>query len=136
MRLINAFNLVIMMAAMFFTWSAVAEPLKVHVLQNLSAAESQEMSSTLTTLGYLPSTKELFSESHNAIIVTRTLANEQEQASISIELVHQDHEHDLPRTIFQTKLSGNDLHSMLKAFPRPEAFNSQPTAPMAFQKSE
>ena len=65
MRMINAFNLVIMVAAVFFTWTAMAEPMRVHVLQNLSQSESQEMSSALTKLGYAPSSKELFSESHN-----------------------------------------------------------------------
>ena len=136
MKLVNAFNLVVMMAVAFFTWSAVAEPMKVHVLDNLNAQELTEVNSALVKLGYLPSSKSLFSESHHAIIVTKELANEQEPASISLELVNQANEKELPKTVFQTRFHGNDIHAMIQAFPGPEAFRTPATAPMAFQKSE
>lgn len=125
-----------MAAAMFFTWNAVAEPMKVHVIENLSAQESKEMNAALSKLGYQTSEKALFSESHNAIIVTKALKTEHDPASISIELVRQDHAQDLPRTLFQTRMGGNDLHAVIKAFPGPEAFKNPTTAPMAFQKAE
>ncbi|MBC7397899.1 MAG: hypothetical protein H7333_10695 [Bdellovibrionales bacterium] len=136
MRIINAFNLGVIVAAAFFTWTAVAEPMKVHVLENLSIQESKEMKTALTELGYQPSSKTLFTESHDAIIVTKALKTERDPASISIELVHQDKASDLPRTVFQRRVEGNDLRAMIKALPAPGAFKGDSTTPMAFQKSE
>jgi len=119
------------LAAALFTWQTVqAEPMKVHVMQNVSASEAKDIDQALIKLGYAPSQKSLFSESHNAIIITKALKTEREPASISIELVHLESEKDLPRTLFQYRLSGNDVQSMMKAFPKPEAFRyeSMPVA--------
>ncbi len=114
-----------MAVAAFFTWNAVAsaaQPMRVHVMQNVSQDEQQEINRSLISLGYQPSDKALFSESPNAIIITKVLADENQNASLSVELVHLDNEKELPRTVFHYRMEGNDVRAMAKAFPKPEAF--------------
>ena len=125
MRALNFFNLMVMMLMGLFTWNAVAqaaEPMRIHVMQNLSSDEAKEINHALIKLGYLPTEKSLFTESKKAIIITKALENEREPASLTVELVQLDNEKDIPRTVFQYSLSGNDIQSMVKALPKPEAF--------------
>jgi hypothetical protein len=120
--------------AAFFTWNSVAsasEPVRVHVMQNVTMDEQQEINKSLITLGYKPSDKALFSESPNAIIITKVLADDTQDASLNFELVHLDNEKDLPRTVFQYRMDGNDVHAMVKAFPKPEAFTEPAKIPVA-----
>jgi hypothetical protein len=126
MRTLNYFNLVVVIAAALFTWQAVAaEPMKVHVMQNVTSEEAADINQSLVKLGYVLSEKQLFSESHDAIIITKALENEGEPASLTVELVHLENEKDIPRTLFQYRLGGNDVHAMMKAFPKPESFHTQ-----------
>jgi len=113
-----------MLAAAFFAWNTVsAEPMRVHVMQNVSAQEEQQLNTSLISMGYKPTEKALFSESPNAIIITKVLPTENEDASLTVELVHLDTEKDLPRTLFQYRMAGNDVSAMIKALPKPDAFN-------------
>ena len=139
MRTLNILNLVIVMTAAFFTWSAVASAapaVKVHVLQNLTDVESKEVQDSLSKMGYAPSKKSLFSESKNAIIITKALPTETESASISIEMVQLENEKSIPKTLFKYKLEGNDVQAMLKSLPNAEAFSEAAVMPVAFQKTE
>jgi hypothetical protein len=138
MRVVNFLNLMIVIGAAFFTWNAIAaEPMRVHVMQNLTPAEAQIINQGLVKLGYKPSQKALFSESSNAIIITKALPNENEGASLTIELVHLDHANEMPKVLFQYSLAGNDVSAVIKAVPKPEAFN-EPTElmPVASLNSE
>ena len=132
MRALNVFNLALVALAALFTWQTVqaAEPMRVHVMQNVNAEEAADITQALVKLGYQPSEKTLFSESHDAIIITKALKTEREPASLTIELVHLESEKELPRTLFQYRLGGNDVHAMMKAFPKPGAF-IEPTMPVA-----
>jgi hypothetical protein len=134
MRVVNIFNFAVVLIAALFTWNAVAaEPMKVHVMQNVTTEEAADISHALVKLGYAPSEKTLFSESHDAIIITKALKNEHEPASLTIELVHLENDKEIPHTLFQYSLSGNDIHTMMKAFPKPDAFSlqTQQTMPVA-----
>ena len=136
MRVLNFFNFTVVLVSVFLTWKSVsADPMKIHVLENLSPHESKEVYQKLSKLGFQPSKKDLFSESKNAILITKTIQNEHEKASISIELVHLENEREIPRTLFQYKLEGNDVHAMAGALPGPEAFNPSAFTPMALGPS-
>ena len=110
--------------------------MKVHVMQNVSAEEASDISHELIKLGYVPSAKSIFSESRNAIIITKALKNEREPASLTVELVQLENEKESPRTLFQYRMGGNDVHSMMKAFPKPEAFNEVLSMPVAQMNSQ
>jgi hypothetical protein len=130
MKVLNYFNLIMMMAMALFTWTAIAEaaePMRIHVMQNLTPSEAKDINLALVKLGYLPTDKSLFTESKNAIIITKALKNEREPASLTVELVQLENEKDIPRTVFQYSISGNDVGEMVKALPKPEAF-AEPSA--------
>ena len=99
MRTLNILNLLVVLMGAFFTWNAVAAPaVTVHVLENLPSQESKLIEQSLNKMGYATSKKSLFSESKNAIIITKALKTEREPASLTIELVHLESEKELPRT--------------------------------------
>lgn len=136
MRTLNFFNLMVVLAAAFFTWNAVAAPTStVHVLENLTPAESKEMKLMLKKMGYIASHKSLFNESKNAIIITKALPTETEGASLTIEMVHLESDSSIPHTIFKYKTDGTDMKETLTALPKPEIMNQDSmTMPVAFQK--
>ncbi len=137
MRNLKFINLAVILGACLFTLNALAaSPVKVHVLENLSAQESKAVHASLVKLGYAPSKKALFSESKDAIIITKALKNETDEASLTVELVHLDHEKSLPRTVFEYRLSTADVGSMMNAFPRPESLKPMNLTPVALQTME
>ncbi len=137
MRTLNILNVLIVLMGAFFTWNAVAAPaVKVHVLENLTVEESKMMTQYLSKMGYVESKKSLFAESKNAIIVTKTLRSETEEASMKIEMVHLESDSSIPQTVFQYKIDGNNMQAMLSALPKPEAFaDSAVVMPVAYQSN-
>lgn len=128
-----------MMTVAFFTWNSVAHAdpvVKVHVLQNLDDSELKTVNAALSQLGYTFSKKSLFSESKNAIIITKALPTETDPASISIEMVRLESEKSIPKSLFKYKLDGNDVQAMLKSLPNAQAFRDDAIMPVAFQTTE
>ena len=137
MRTLNILNLLVVLMGAFFTWNAVAAPaVTVHVLENLPSQESKLIEQSLNKMGYATSKKSLFSESKNAIIITKALPTETEEGSISIEMVQLENEKSIPHTLFKFKVEGNDVQAMMKALPKPEAFAESAIMPVAYQNSE
>ncbi len=137
MRVLTVFNFTVVLLSVFLTWKSVsAAPMKVHVLQNLTAQESKEVYQKLSKLGYTASKKELFTESKNAILITKTIPDEHDKASISIELVHLESDREMPRTLFHYQLEGNDVHQMARALPGPEVFNTSLSTSMALGSNQ
>ena len=132
MRGIHFFNLVIIFAASFFTWSALAAtPLKVHVMDNLSPAESKIALKELARLGYTPTTAPLFSESEHAVIITKTLSHAGSPENFSIEFLELKKEEALPRTLFEMKEKSGALESLLKSAPGPTQIKETKPRPVA-----
>ena len=132
MRGIHFFNLVAVLAATFFTWSAVAAtPLKVHVMDNLSPAESKIALKELARLGYTPTTAPLFSESEHAVIITKTLSHAGSPENFSIEFLELKKEETLPRTLFEMKEKSGALDSLLKGAPSPDQIKEIKPRPVA-----
>lgn len=131
MKLLNWFNLAVMLGAALFTWNALADGSapKVHMVHNLNARESSRFESALKEMGYQVSKKPMFSDSKDTIIITKILANEVESAAVSMELVRLEPGHKLPRTVFEYRAEGNDLQAVIEAFPRPATFASDSTKP-------
>jgi hypothetical protein len=133
--LIKFFSLTLLIGSFFLAPSAFAGPsLKVHLLENLSAEEGLLVRQSLKKMGYSPSARELFSEARDAIIITKILESEIEKPGLKIEVVHQESESTLPRTVFEYRTETSDLKAVLEAFPKPETLHSAPSMPMALQK--
>ena len=145
MRIIHFFNLIIMSAAAFFTWNALAIPedhrsvvqsMKMHLIDNLEKPDLVLAKKLVGQRGYQVSSRPLFSESNRALIITRTLADEVDPASIQIEMVKIEGKDSLPKTIYIYRAQTEDLAQALQALPKPgdliEQINPMP-AEMAFQ---
>jgi hypothetical protein len=127
MKIIHFFNLLVMSVAAFFTWSAIAmpadtqsviRPVKMHVLENLDPAATAQAEKLIAERGYQVSHQPLFSESNRALIITRTLADEVEPASIQIEIVKMDSKNSIPKTVFISKVQTDNLAEAMKQLPK------------------
>jgi hypothetical protein len=148
MRIIHFFNLIIMSAVALFTWNAIAmpadlhtvlRPMKMHILENLDKTDSAQAEKLIAQRGYQVSYRPLFSESNRALIITRTIADEFEPASIQIEMVKMEGKNTLPKTVFIYKAQTADLAQALTQLPKPNDLIEQiaPTpAAMAFQSPD
>jgi hypothetical protein len=129
------FSLVILSAVQLLASSAFAGSAhKIHVLENLSAAESRFVHERLKKMGYEPTSDALFSRSKDAFIITKILESDVEKAGIVVEFVHQENEGSLPRTVFEYRSTSSDLQAIMTAFPKPEALGPMNFMPVALQK--
>ena len=132
MKMIYFFNLVVILAASFFTVNALAStPMKVHVLDNLSHEESRLVMKALTRLGYAPTTSPLFTESSHAVVITKVLSPKLETESISFEILEKSKEEALPKTVFELKSGEKSLERVLKNAPEPEQVKNHAATPVA-----
>ena len=135
MKTVNYFNLILILTATLLTFQAVeAKPMCIHVMQNISKKnERQDVYAELKNLGYVPSEKKIFSQSPNTLIITQTLKDERDPASITLELVHLDAGKAIPRTLFHHRLAlegdGKEIekhiHDLMKTLPSPEILEAQ-----------
>lgn len=129
MRNFSVYGIIVMIASAILTWNAVAIPVtKVHMLENLSPSEAQLAKKIIEKNGYKLSNKPLFTESHETVVITKAIGNESEPASIQVEVVHQEHEKELPKRIFNLKLETKSIVEALEKLPPPDKLKSIPVA--------
>ena len=117
----------------FFTWNAIAAPTpakallkeelsfkKVHLIENLKSETTAQALKILSDKGYIVSTKPLFTESRNTLVITQTLPNDKEAAKIEVELMKMSQGNKIPHTIFKYELKTEKAEEALSALPRPE----------------
>ncbi|MBS1958001.1 MAG: hypothetical protein JST80_00880 [Bdellovibrionales bacterium] len=128
MRTINYISLIVMIAASFFTWSAIASPApardlastnKVHLLNNLDPADLKLVMKVMEERGYVVVTKGIFTEADKTITVTKALADETDPASIEISVLKLEKDNKLPKTVFNHKVITDDMTKALEALPKP-----------------
>ena len=138
MRNLKLFNLIVVIGATLFTLNALAaSPVKVHVMENLSKPESAQVKQSLVKLGYAPSQKPLFTESKDAIIITKALATETEKESLTVEIMHLESDKSIPHKVFEYRLSNTDVNAAMEAFPKPEMLHPlNSSMPVAYQMQE
>ncbi len=118
MRKIHYFNLAVIVAATLFTLNSLAATrMKVHILDNLSAKESQFVLKALGKLGYEASPSPLFTESTHALVITKVLTPTLETESLSLEVLELRKNDTLPRTLLQVKSNEKTLEGLLKQAP-------------------
>ena len=83
-----------------------------------------------------PFIKPIFSETSDAVIITKTIATESDEASIQVEMVKMDRLKSLPRTTYQIKIPTDKIEDALNQFPNPAALSEQSLMPVAFQPLE
>lgn len=129
MKNFSIYSLIIMVVSAVWTWSAIAVPMtKVHVLENLSPQEAHLAQKIIEKKGYQLSRQPLFNESKEALVITKAIGNESEPASIQLEVVHQEGEKSLPKTIFNLKLETDNIVEVLNKLPTPEQLKAIPVA--------
>jgi len=129
MRNFSIYSVIVMIVSAVWTWNAIALPVtKVHVLENLSPAEAHLAQQIIEKKGYKLSHQPLFDESKEALVITKALGNESEPASIQVEVVHQEGQKSLPKTIFNLKLETSNIVEVLEKLPSPEQLKSIPVA--------
>jgi hypothetical protein len=138
MRALNIFSLLTILAAPFvsslFFSVAIASPMKVHVLDNLSASESKIALKALSRLGYEPTMTPLFSESTHAVVITKVLNDQLKAESFSFEVLEMKRNEALPKTLFELKSNETNIESMLKKAPTPTRVMSESPMPVAALK--
>ncbi len=118
MKKIHLFSLFVVIVASLFTLNSLAATrMKIHVLDNLSAKESQFMLKALAKLGYEASPSPLFTESTHALVITKVLGPALETESLSLEVLELKKNEPLPKTLFQVKSNEKSLEGLLKQAP-------------------
>jgi hypothetical protein len=139
MRGLKFFNSIVLIAASFLTWNALALParphpaLKVHVMDNLEPSELKVALKELRRLGYQPTRSPLFSEASHAVIITKVVTDSRETESFSFEVVRMHQEEALPKSIFEMKSKDKSIHELFKNAPGPEQVQNwaNPLTPVA-----
>jgi hypothetical protein len=132
MREFNFLSLLVMGAASFFAWNAIAAPApthsasadsasqKVHLLNNLPESDLKLVMKIMEARGYKVSSKGLFTESTKTVSITKALADEVDPASVEIQVISLDHKRgSLPKTVFNHKVMTDDVTEALQSLPRP-----------------
>lgn len=126
MRGFNYFSLLVMGAASFFAWSAIAAPAqiapadaKVHLLNNLPEEDLKLVMKIMEERGYKVVRNGLFTESSKTVTITKALADEVDPASVEIQVMSLDKKDKLPKTVFNHKVLTDDVTKALEALPRP-----------------
>ncbi len=139
MRNFSIYSVIVVLASAILTWSAVAVPVtKVHVLENLTKEEASLAEKIIEKKGYKLSHQPLFNESKEALVITKSLANENEPASIQIELVRMEDSKKIPVRVYNLKLETKNIAEVLEKFPTPDKLKQsineqQNSIPVAFQ---
>lgn len=137
MRNFSIYSVIVMLASAIFTWNAVATPTKLHILENLTPQEASLAQKIIEKKGYKLSHQPLFNESKQALVITKALANENEPASIQVEVVHMEDSKKIPKRIFNLKLETKSIVEVLEKLPSPDQLkhtsNEQEIIPVAFQ---
>lgn len=132
MREFNYFSLVVMGAASFFAWNAIAAPApahsasanaaqeqKVHLLNNLKESDLKLVMKIMQERGYKVVPNGLFTESSKTVTITQALADEVDPGSVEIQVLSLDKKGALPKTVFNHKVVTDDVTEALQALPRP-----------------
>ena len=140
MKSFSFYSLIIMLISAVLTWNAIAIPVnKIHLIENLSPEESHLAQQIIGQKGYKLSHHKLFDESKEAVLITKTIGNESEPASIQVEVVYQKGENSLPKRIYNLKLETKDVAEILKKLPAPDKLeetlnnSGDESIPVAFQ---
>ncbi len=133
------YALIIMLASAILTWNAIAVPMtKVHMLENLNQEEARLVEKIINQKGYQLSRQPLFKESRETLVITKTLKNELEPASVQVEVVRQKNAHSVPKTIYNLKIETNNVAEVLENLPtsaelRNSYIDTKELMPMALQ---
>jgi len=140
MRNFNFYSLLVMVISALITWKAIAIPnIKIHLIDNLDPTESHLAHQIIEHKGYQLSNQKLFDESKEVVMITKTLANESEPASIHLEVLYQANAKALPKTVFNLKLETKDISEILEKLPSPEKLEQSlnhpidTSSPVAYQ---
>ncbi len=120
MKSFNVFSLMVVLLSAFFTWNAIADPIKINVMDNLTPEQSVVAHQLLKKKGYQLTSSPLFSESSRAVILTQIIANEVEHAGFQIEMVKMEKGASLPKTVFVNRIDSDQLEEALSKMPKPE----------------
>ena len=141
MKNFSIYSVIVMIASAVLTWQAIAIPATtIHIVQNLSPEDASIAQKIIDSKGYKTSSRPLFSESKETLLITKALGNETEPASIQVEVVYQAEEKSIPKTIFNLKLETKDIGEVLQKLPTPDKLKQSinignDSMPVAFQSS-
>ena len=139
MRIFNLFSLIVMALVAMITWSSVAQAAtsqKIHILENLNHAELQAAYALIHKKGFEVSKKPLFSESKEAMIITKTVRTESDEPSVQIEIMKKENENALPRTTYVIKIPTEHVLDAIKQFPNSRQLSDTNLMPVAFQSMQ
>ncbi len=108
------------------TWAIPTS--KLHVIDNLNAKEESLAKKILEKNGFLFSKSPLFSESSHAIVITKSIGDSQETASIQVEVMKKEANQAIPSSIFQIKLETENIEEVLEKLPNLKSLDSTPVA--------
>jgi hypothetical protein len=128
MRTFNYFSLVMILMVAAFTWNSVASAAtttKVHVLENLDSAEAKLVRALMLEKGYIVSDKPMFSESEQTVVITKTVATEQSEPSVQVEVMNLAADDTIPKSVYNLKIPTNNVAEALRRMPSSREIKTQ-----------